>query len=149
MIFWTGNLAEHINSQTSTVTVKQQNIRSGNLLHLVKKKKIPPLSPSSGRQCVSLAVQTLLTQAQVSMFRHSTSITVSFQALEVWQNTIPVAVSPGFESRNEFKVWSNHSQQLDRTDFHTSWICSSQKSRMRSLTSTNTVISQVLQGCTF
>lgn len=33
----TRNLAEHIDPQTSTVTVKQQNIKSVNLLHLVKK----------------------------------------------------------------------------------------------------------------
>lgn len=145
MIFWTGNLAEHINSQTSTVTVKQQNIRLGNLLHLVKKRKSLLCLPAPEGN-VSHWLCKLFSLKPKS---HSTSITVSFQALEVWQNTIPVAVSPGFESRNEFKVWSNHSQQLDRTDFHTSWICSSQKSRMRSLTSTNTVISQVLQGCTF
>lgn len=85
------------------------------------------MSPSCRRQCVSLAVQALLTQAQVSMFRYSTSMTVPFQPLESSQNATPVAVSPGFECRNEFKVWSNHSQQLDGTDFHTSWICSSQR----------------------
>lgn len=79
------------------------------------------------------AVQALLTQAQVSMSRQSTSVTAFFQNLELWQNTIPVAASPGSESRNEFKMWSNHSQQVDRTDFHISWTRSSGKSRLRAL----------------
>lgn len=82
MIFHTGNLAEHIDPQTSTVTVKQQNIKSVNLLHLVKKVNSSFVSQLQKAMCL-LAVQALLTQARVSAFRHSTSITVFFQCLEV------------------------------------------------------------------
>lgn len=57
MIFQTGNLAEHIDPQTSTVAVKQQNVRSVNLLHLVK--EVSQLQ----RQPVSSAVHALLTRA--------------------------------------------------------------------------------------
>lgn len=87
---------------------------------LGEERKSSCLSPR--RQCVSLAVQALLPTPE-STFRHSTPITAFSQDLEVWQNTTPVAVSPGFESRNEFKMWPNHSQQIDRTDFHASWVC--------------------------
>lgn len=51
-------------------------------------------------------------------FRHSVATTASIQHSEAWWNTLPAAASPGFKSRNEFTMWSYHSQQADRTDIH-------------------------------
>lgn len=70
----TGNLAEHIDPQTSTVTVKQQNIKSVNLLHLVKKVKfllrLPAPEGNASRCCASSSHSSPSLYVQTKYIRH-------------------------------------------------------------------------------
>lgn len=81
MISQTGNLAEHIDPHTSTVTVKQQNIKSVNLLHLVKKVNSSFVSQLQKAMRLG-AVQALLTQARVSMFQ----VHPSLRSSRIWKS---------------------------------------------------------------